>query len=181
MKSIGYLFDDKKYFKIETTQVDREISSVAGPQLVVPVDNARYALNAANARWGSLYDALYGADIISGKVGKDWDRDRALKVIDFVRVFFDESIPISKLSWKYISRIEIDDDKLVFYSEEKKFFLKNNNQFVGFTGSKGKPDSILIKNNNLHIDIMINPNTMVGKIDKASISDIIVESLFLQL
>ena len=88
LKSIGYLFDEKEDFKIETTQVDREISSVAGPQLVVPVDNARYALNAANARWGSLYDALYGADIISGKAGKDWDRDRALKVIDFVRVFF---------------------------------------------------------------------------------------------
>ena len=176
LKSIGYLFDEKKDFKIETTQVDREISSVAGPQLVVPVDNARYALNAANARWGSLYDALYGADIIPGKVGKDWDRDRALKVIDFVRDFFDKSIPISKLSWKNISRIEIDDDKLVFYNEENKYFLKNNNQFVGFTGSKEKPDSILIKNNNLHIDIMINPNTMVGKIDKASISNIIVES-----
>ncbi len=176
LKSIGYLFDEKEDFKIETTQVDREISSVAGPQLVVPVDNARYALNAANARWGSLYDALYGVDIISGKAGKDWDRDRALKVIDYVRGFFDENIPISKLSWKYISRIEIDDDKLVFYSEEKKYFLKDNNQFVGFTGSKEKPDSILIKNNNLHIDIMINPNTMVGKIDKASISDIIVES-----
>ena len=176
LKSIGYLFDEKKDFKIETTQVDREISSVAGPQLVVPVDNARYALNAANARWGSLYDALYGADIISGKVGKDWDRDRAIKVIDFVRDFLDESIPISELSWKNFSRIEINDDKLVFNSEEKKYFLKNNNQFVGFTGSKEKPDSILIKNNNLHIDIIINSNTLVGKIDKAFVSDIIVES-----
>ena len=176
LKSIGYLVDEGKDFKIETTQVDREISSVAGPQLVVPVDNARYALNAANARWGSLYDALYGADIISGKIGKDWSRDRALKVIDFVRGFFDESIPISKMSWKNISRIEINDDKLVFYNEEKKYFLKNDNQFIGFTGSKEKPASVLIKNNNLHIDIIINSNTMVGQIDKASVSDIIVES-----
>ena len=176
LKSIGYLVDEGKDFKIETTQVDREISSVAGPQLVVPVDNARYALNAANARWGSLYDALYGADIISGKISKDWSRDRALKVIDFVRGFFDESIPISKMSWKNISRIEINDDKLVFYNEEKKHFLKNNNQFIGFTGSKEKPASVLIKNNNLHIDIIINSNTNVGKIDKASVSDIIVES-----
>ena len=176
LKSIGYLFEEKEDFKIETNKVDKEISSVAGPQLVVPVDNARYALNAANARWGSLYDALYGADIISGKVGKDWDRDRAIKVIDFVRDFLDESIPISELSWKNFSRIEINEDKLVFNSEEKKYFLKNNNQFVGFTGSKEKPDSILIKNNNLHIDIIISSNTLVGKIDKASVSDIIVES-----
>ena len=93
LKSIDYLIEEKNDFKIETADVDEEISSIAGPQLVVPVDNARYALNAANARWGSLYDALYGTDIISGSIGKSWDRDRAKKVINFVRDFLDERIP----------------------------------------------------------------------------------------
>ncbi len=176
LRSIGYLVKEERDFKIETSRVDEEISSIAGPQLVVPVDNARYAINAANARWGSLYNALYGTDVISGKINKDWDRDRATKVITFVRSFLDKNIPISELSWKEISKIEIDDGKLVFLCGVKKYFLKNNNQFVGFNGSKQKPESILLKNNNLHIDILINSNTDVGKIDKASISDIIIES-----
>ncbi len=176
LKSIGYLVNEEEDFKIETTQVDEEISSIAGPQLVVPVDNARYAINAANARWGSLYNALYGTDVITGKINKDWDQNRAKKVITFVRNFLDECIPISELSWSEISKIEINDDKLVFFSAMKKFFLKNNNQFIGFNGNKQKPESILLKNNNLHIDIIIDSNTDVGKIDKASISDIIIES-----
>ena len=176
LKSIGYLVNEEEDFKIETTQVDKEISSIAGPQLVVPVDNARYAINAANARWGSLYNALYGTDVITGKINKDWDQNRAKKVITFVRNFLDECIPISELSWSEISKIEINDDKLVFFSAMKKFFLKNNNQFIGFNGNKQKPESILLKNNNLHIDIIIDSNTDVGKIDKASISDIIIES-----
>ena len=176
LKSIGYLVNEEEDFKIETTQVDEEISSIAGPQLVVPVDNARYAINAANARWGSLYNALYGTDVITGKINKDWDKNRAKKVISFVRNFLDECIPISELSWSEISKIEINDDKLVFFSAMKKFFLKNNNQFIGFNGNKQKPESILLKNNNLHIDIIIDSNTDVGKIDKASISDIIIES-----
>ncbi len=176
LKSIGYLVKEEGDFKIETSQVDEEISSIAGPQLVVPVDNARYAINAANARWGSLYDALYGTDVIPGKINKDWDQNRAIKVITFVRSFLDKNIPISELSWNEISKIEINDNKLVFCAGEKQFFLKNNNQFIGFNGSKQKPESILLKNNNLHIDILINSNTDVGRIDKASISDIIIES-----
>ena len=87
LKSIGYLVEEKNNFNIETSEVDEEISSIAGPQLVVPVDNARYALNAANARWGSLYNALYGTDVISGKVGKNWDKVKALKVVNFVKDF----------------------------------------------------------------------------------------------
>ena len=87
LKSIGYLIEEKDDFNIETANVDKEISSIAGPQLVVPVDNARYAQNAANARWGSLYDALYCTDVISGKIGKSWDKERAKKVINFVRDF----------------------------------------------------------------------------------------------
>ena len=97
MKSIGYLIEEKNNFIIETDRVDTEISSIAGPQLVVPVDNARYALN-ANARWGSLYDALYGTDVIPGEIDKNWDKERAKKVISYVRKFLDEiSIVVNKL------------------------------------------------------------------------------------
>ena len=176
LKSIGYLIEEKDDFKIETDNVDNEISSVAGPQLVVPVDNARYALNAANARWGSLYNSLYGTDVISGKVNENWDKDRAIKVINFVRNFLDEIFPLSKNSWKEVSNFKIEENRLAFYSGLKKDFLKNNNQFIGYNGNKDKPNSVLIKNNNLHIDILIDPSTNVGKIDKASISDIISES-----
>ena len=176
LKSIGYLIDVKNDFNIETSNVDYEISSIAGPQLVVPVDNARYALNAANARWGSLYDALYGTDVISGKVSNNWDKVRAKEVINFVKKFLDKRIPILDSTWKGVSKIQVDDNKLVLFSGSKKNFLKNNEQFVGYNGSKESPNSILIKNNNLHIDILIDSTTAVGKIDAASISDVIIES-----
>ena len=176
LKSIGYLMKEENNFIIETTGVDNEISSVAGPQLVVPVDNARYALNAANARWGSLYDALYGTDVISGNIGKDWDKERANKVINFVREFLDTSFPLNKTSWKQITKIQIEENKLVLNSKTGKDYLKNNNQFIGFNGTKDQPSSILMKNNNLHLDILIDSTSDVGKIDIASISDIIVES-----
>ena len=176
LKSVEYLIEEKNDFKIETSNVDEEISSVAGPQLVVPVDNARYALNAANARWGSLYDALYGTDVIAGKVSNSWDKERAKKVIKFVRNFFDERIPLMQTSWSNITKIKIDQKKLVLFSDTKADYLKNNDQFIGFNGNKENPTSILIKNNNLHIDILIDSKTPVGKIDEASISDIVVES-----
>ena len=176
LKSIGYIVEEENNFKIETDGVDEEISSIAGPQLVVPVDNARYALNAANSRWGSLYDALYGTDVVPGKVGKEWDKNRALKVISFVREFLDETFPLSKIKWKEVSKIQIEGEKLVLIYGSNKDYLKNHNQFIGFNGNRNNPESILIKNNNLHIDILIDSSTPVGKIDKASISDIIVES-----
>ena len=176
LKSIDYLIEEKNDFKIETTDVDKEISSIAGPQLVVPVDNARYALNAANARWGSLYDALYGTDIISGSIGKSWDQERAKKVINFVRDFLDERIPLAQISWKNVSKFKIEENEHIIFSDSKKYFLKNNEQFIGYKGDKEKPNSILVKNNSLHIDILINSNTMVGKIDNAAISDIVIES-----
>ena len=176
LKSIGYLIDEQDDFKIETADVDQEISSIAGPQLVVPVDNARYALNAANARWGSLYNALYGTDVISGSVNTIWDRERAKKVISFVKDFFDERFPLEGNVWKEISNLQVEKNKLVLYSGLNKYYLKNNDQFIGYNGEKNKPNSILIKNNNLHIDIIIDKNTDVGKIDKAAISDVVVES-----
>ena len=176
LKSISYIVEEKEEFNIETSNVDQEIASIAGPQLVVPVDNARYALNAANARWGSLYDALYGTDVIPGDKGKNFNEDRAKKVIAYVRNFLDEVAPLADTNWKKITDIKVKDKDLVFLSDKNESYLKNKNQFIGFNGEKDKPNSILIKNNNLHIDILIDPNNVIGKSDKASISNIILES-----
>ena len=176
LKSISYIVEEKDDFSIETDKVDAEISSIAGPQLVVPVDNARYALNAANARWGSLYDALYGTDVIPGEKFKDFNEKRADKVIEYVRKFLDEIAPINDLNWNKVSEIKIQNRELVLTDGNDEKNLKSKNQFIGFTGQTDKPSSILLKNNNLHIEIVIDPNHTVGKYDKASISDIIVES-----
>jgi len=176
LKSISYITDEKENFKIETSNVDEEIASLAGPQLVVPVDNARYALNAANARWGSLYDALYGTDVISGSRGKGYNEERGKKVIKYVKNFLDETAPLSNSSWQNVSKIEIRDEDVIFIADNKENVLKNKNQFTGYNGEKSNPSSILIKNNNLHIDILIDSNHMIGKSDKASISDVVVES-----
>ena len=176
LKSINYIVEEKDNFKINTSNVDEEISSIAGPQLVVPVDNARYALNAANARWGSLYDAIYGTDVISENKAETWDKQRAIEVINYVREFFDKIISIENTSWKNISKIKIENNNLVFLVDDKRHNLKNKNQFVGFSGEKSNPKSILLKNNNLHIDVIIDENSKIGKTDKAGISDIIVES-----
>ncbi len=176
LNSISYFADEKEDFEIETNNVDIEISSIAGPQLVVPVDNARYALNAANARWGSLYDALYGTDVIPGDRGNSYSEERGKKVIEYVRNFLDDIVPLINISWKEISEIKIKDQELILSSKDKDFHLKNKKQFIGFSGEKNKPNSILIKNNNLHIDIIIDSNHIIGKTDKASIADVIVES-----
>ena len=176
LKSILYIVEEKEKFNIETTNVDDEISSIAGPQLVVPVDNARYALNAANARWGSLYDALYGTDVIPGDKVKGYDEERGNKVIAYVRKFLDEVAPIESINWNEIAGMQIKNEDVVFLNKEKEFFLKNKDQFVGFNGEKNKPNSILIKNNNLHIEITIDPDHLIGKSDKAFIADVIVES-----
>ena len=143
---------------------------------MVPVDNARYAINAANARWGSLYDALYGTDVIPGDKGKNYNEERGKKVITYVRKFLDEVAPLDGASWKDISDIIIKETDLVFLVSGKENYLQNKNQFIGFNGKKNKLTSILIKNNNLHMDILIDPNHIIGKSDKASIADIIVES-----
>ena len=176
LKSINYILSEGDNFEIKTENVDNEICSIAGPQLVVPVDNARYALNAANARWGSLYDALYGTDAISGNRGKEYNEERGYTVINYVRDFLDKTIPISKMKWHQITKFKIEDNKLVLFIMNEKYYLKKNDQFIGFQGEKDNPKSILLKNNNLHIDIVIDPNSKVGKMDSANISDVIVES-----
>ena len=161
--------------------MDDEIAKIAGPQLVVPVDNARYALNAANARWGSLYDALYGTDVISenGGASKEgsYNEIRGNKVIDFSKQFLDDCLPIKESSYKDITNISIVDQRLVFHTKQDQItYLKDENQFKGFNGSPENPSEVLLVNNNLHIEIQIDANHPVGKTDKANIKDIVLES-----
>ena len=169
LKSINYIVEEKEDFQISTRNVDEEIAKIAGPQLVVPIDNARYALNAANARWGSLYDALYGTDVISEVNGatknSSYNPERGKKVVEYAKNFLDKTFPLSNSSWKNISKISVNN-----------FSLRDKNQLIGYKGSKESPTSLLLKNNNLHIDIIIDAKSKIGSIDKAHISDLIVES-----
>ena len=176
LKSIGYIVKEKEDFLINTTNVDDEIALIAGPQLVVPVDNARYALNAANARWGSLYDALYGTDVISGDIDKTYNEIRGNKVIKYARELLNEISPLINTSWENISEIKIEDKDLILSEDGVKNYLKNKEQFIGFRGGKNNPSSILLKKNNLHLDVIIDSESTIGKKDKANISDIIIES-----
>ncbi len=175
LKEIGYLVKEGENFSIETKNVDAEISSIPGPQLVVPVKNARYSLNAANARWGSLYNALYGTDVISdsggAERGEKYNYVRGEKVIEYGRNFLDSAIPLEKGSWKDITEIpKIDNNKL-------NLKLKNPKQFVGYAKKSNALSSLLFINNNLHIDIKFDLNqTRGGLKDKASIYDIVLES-----
>ncbi len=175
LEKIGYLKKVGKKFKIKTKNVDSEISKIAGPQLVVPVMNARYSLNAANARWGSLYNALYGTDIIpesnGAERGKKYNYIRGEKVIEYVRKFLDENIPLQKGSWKDISEIpRVEKNKL-------NLKLKNPKQYKGYNKKLNNLSSLLFVNNNLHIDVRFDPNkTRGGLKDKAGIYDVILES-----
>ena len=125
LKSISYIVEEKEDFNIETADVDDEISSIAGPQLVVPVDNARYSINAANARWGSLYDALYGTDVIPGEKSKGYNKERGDKVIAYVRKFLDEIAPLDYFSWNKITSIRITNEGVVFFNEKEEKHEKN--------------------------------------------------------
>ena len=136
LKSISYLMEEKQDFNIETSNVDEEISSIAGPQLVVPVDNARYALNVANARWGSLYDTLYGTDVIKGKRYSEYNAERAKKVIEYVRNFLDESFPLSISSWKEITKIKIEDKRLLLLKDSKRIILKMKTNLLAIMEKK---------------------------------------------
>ncbi|RPG99326.1 MAG: malate synthase G [Candidatus Pelagibacter sp. TMED106] len=178
LKEIGYLKKVGPDFKIKTKNVDEEITSIAGPQLVVPIMNERYALNAANARWMSLYDSLYGTDVIKSEEGgsERYDPARGQEVIKYVREFLDKYVPIKGTSWKSISNLIVKDGSLVIYKNENKFGLKDKKKFVGHRGASNKPSAIILKNNNLHIEIIINPRAFSAAHDIAGISDVIVES-----
>ena len=178
LKEIGYLKDEGQDFKIETNNVDDEITKIAGPQLVVPIMNARYTLNAANARWVSLYDSLYGTNIIESEEGgsERYDPNRGQEVIKYVREFFDKYIPIDGTSWKNISSLKVVDKDLVISKDDYEYNLKDKDKFVGHRGDANKPSAIIIENNNLHFEIIINPRAFSAAHDIAGISDVIAES-----
>jgi len=178
LKEIGYLKDEGPDFKIETSNVDNEICNIAGPQLVVPIMNARYTLNAANARWVSLYDSLYGTNIIESEEGgsERYDPNRGQEVIKYVREFFDKYIPLDGTSWKNIAAVKVKNNDLVVLKDDYEYSLKDKNKFIGHRGEVNKPTAIIIKNNNLHFEIIINPKAFSAAHDIAGISDVIIES-----
>ncbi len=181
LKKINYIVPVGNDFTIETQNVDPELAQKAGPQLVVPVTNARYALNAANARWGSLYDALYGTDAISedgnAKKTNSYNPSRGKKVVEYGRDFLDKNFELGNGSHKNVNTYEIENGNLLIRSEDSVVTqLKNPNQYVGYQGSENCPECILLKNNNLHVEILINKNGNIGSTDKAGIDDIIIES-----
>ena len=178
LTEIGYLKNEGPDFKIETDKVDDEISKIAGPQLVVPIMNARYALNAANARWVSLYDSLYGTNIIESEEGgsERYDPLRGQEVIKYVREFFDKHIPIEGTSWKNIANLKVFNKDLIITKDDYQYKLKDKNKFIGHRGDANKPSAVIIKNNNLHFEIIINPKAFSAAHDIAGISDVIIES-----
>ena len=178
LKDIGYLVPEGSAFHASTCNVDEEFSIIAGPQLVVPLINARYSLNAANARWGSLYDALYGTNAIENTLptNKGYDIKRGEKVISWCRDFLDKTIPLINESHSNAINYSIKGGELIIKTKNGSSKIKNSKQFLGFTGSVNSLSSILFQNNNLHIIIKFDPSHVVGKHDNASISDIILES-----
>ncbi len=181
LKNIGYLIEEGADFEISTANVDAEIAQIAGPQLVVPVMNARFSLNAANARWGSLYDALYGTDMISEDDGADrggaYNPVRGDKVIDFSKNFLNDYLPLAEGKYQDVVSFQISNGELeISLSDQSKTSLKNVSAFVGFKGDESNPESILLKNNDLHVEIKIDRNDSVGSTDPAGIKDVFLES-----
>ena len=181
LTDIGYIAPRSEDFKISTDNVDPEIKTIAGPQLVVPVMNARFALNAANARWGSLYDALYGTDVISDSDGAEkvggYNPVRGDKVIDFAKNFLDETIPLAEGSYKDVLGFEFVDGNIqAVLPDSLKVQLKNPAQYIGYRDDNNDAYSLLFKNNNLHFEIQIDSNHPIGQTDKAGIKDILMES-----
>ncbi len=181
LREIGYLLPEGPDFSVSTDKVDPEIAEIAGPQLVVPVMNARYALNAANARWGSLYDALYGTDAIpeidGAEKGKGYNPLRGAKVIAWARDFLDQSAPLSGGSWSAVTSFVITDGKLKAAAQDGKTVeLADPAQFAGYIGQPAQPTHLLLRKNGLHIEILIDATTPTGKDDPAKISDVRLES-----
>ncbi len=178
LKKIGYLKEEGNDFKIDTKKLDNEISSIAGPQLVVPIMNSRYTLNAANARWVSLYDSLYGTDLIESEEtgSQKYDPLRGQEVIKFARNFLNDHFSINGIHWKDINGFKIEGSNLKILKDNKDFELKDKNKFIGYRGEPNNPTTIILENNNLKIEIIINPKAFSAVQDAAGISDIIIES-----
>lgn len=181
LQEIGYLVPEGGDFSITTDSVDLEVTVQAGPQLVVPVMNARFALNAANARWGSLYDALYGTDVLPETSGAEktvkYNPKRGAKVIEYGRTILDQSAPLAQGSHRDAIQYTIIDGQLqALLNNKTKSGLAQPAQLAGYQGSAKNPESILLKNNNLHIEIQIDHNTVIGADDPAGIKDILIEA-----
>ncbi|WP_102275058.1 malate synthase G [Cytobacillus massiliigabonensis] len=181
LEDIGYLEDEGDDFEITTAGVDDEVAIQAGPQLVVPVNNHRYALNAANARWGSLYDALYGTDVISEEKGAHrsggYNPVRGKKVISLAREFLDQTVPLLSGSHKDVVQYHITDGQLIAtLNNGNESKLINGEKFAGYQGSSDNPSAILLKNNGLHFEIQIDRNHPIGKTDEAGVKDILLEA-----
>lgn len=180
LQEIGYLLPEGDDFQVSTENVDAEIASIPGPQLVVPVRNARYALNAANARWGSLYDALYGTDMIDeddGKEkGKGYNAKRGAAVVSYAKAFLDEHFTLEQGSYTDATGFRVDNGQLVVVQGDGSTGLKNAKQFAGYVGEAINPTGILLTNNNLHVEIQIDASHPVGKDDPAHIKDVLLEA-----
>ena len=180
LTDIGYITPEPDNFTINPTNVDDEVAIIAGPQLVVPVMNARYALNAANARWGSLYDALYGTDVIGDEddcfAGSSYNPKRGAKVIAYGREFLDLAVPLSGVKHADVDCYQIIDGKLTAKVNGANYLLEDESQLQGLRGDSQKPEAIILKNNNLHIEILFDNKDVIGKSDKAGVKDIMLES-----
>ncbi len=190
LREIGYLVEEGAPFVIETENVDPEIAHTAGPQLVVPINNARFALNAANARWGSLYDAFYGTDALGDlPQGGGFDAERAKRVVARAKVFLDEAAPLGIGSWIDVAGMTVDAGGLVLKQLEGYFGGESGNelvsseaalvdpaQFAGYVGEADAPTAILLKNNGLHIEIRLDAEHPIGKDDPAHVADVVIES-----
>ena len=181
LQEIGYVEEEVADFKVDLENVDDEISKMAGPQLVVPINNPRYAINAANSRWGSLYDAYYGTDIISeengAEKGNSYNPVRGDIVIEKSREFLDSSVPLTAGSHKEVTKYVIESGAFVATLENgEKVGLQDPEKLVGYQGTEEAPSSILLKNNGLHIDIEMDANHPVGKTDRAGVKDVVIES-----
>ena len=181
LKKIDYLKEVGPDFKIKTNNVDEEITNIAGPQLVVPIMNDRYALNAANARWMSLYDSLYGTDVIEeseDSASQRYDPLRGEMVIKYGRNFLERYFPLENIiiGWANITGFKIENGSLIICKDSQETKLKDKSKFVGHRGEANNPSAIILKNNNLHIEIIIDPKAFSATQDPAKISDIIVEA-----
>ena len=181
LQSIGYLLPQPGQVQVSTTRVDSEIALQAGPQLVVPASNARYALNAANARWGSLYDALYGTDVISddggAHKGKGYNQARGAKVIAFARELLDRHTPLASGSHRDAISYRVADGQLqVGLADGSQAALATPAQFAGWQGDAGQPSAVLLKHNDLHLEIQIDPASPIGRTDAAGVKDLVLEA-----